>query len=219
VEAPGQTAGRFTGLERPVEPPVSTASGAQLERFAPPPAPGIALAERVAGERPFTRCRACGMDHNVSVLECSSCGERLDTDAQRAFNDELWAKRQEEAAREEAAAEERRRAQAEEAAEGTDAGRAFGEALAREIGDRERARLDAEGFGASGGMMFGPLGARILYLIPNPLLRGAAALAALLVPVTLVVTALARPGPRSVPCLLGSAVIAAIFFSRPRRRP
>jgi hypothetical protein len=139
------TAERFESVERP-QPPAATqpASGADLERFGPEPPPPIELAGTAAGERPFTRCMGCGMDHHVLATECTGCGAPLDTEPQRAFNDRLWARRQEEAAREAAASEALRAARADADAEATRARRAMAETLAREVGERERRRLDAE---------------------------------------------------------------------------
>jgi hypothetical protein len=149
------TAERFEGVERPTAanaPVAPRSSGAELERFGPDPEPSIELVETAAGVRPFTRCMRCGTDHGVFATECSSCAASLDTDAQRDFNERLWARRQEEAAREAAAAAERKvladRADAEAAA----ARRAMGEELAREVGRRERERLRAEGFGGGWGL-------------------------------------------------------------------
>ena len=136
---------RFGSVERPrraaAAPP---ASGAELERFGPEPPPRIELLETASGERPFTRCMRCGMDHTVFATECTGCGASLDTGPQREFNERLWARRQEEAKRETAASEGLRALRARADAEAAQARRAMGEALAREVGDRERRRLDAD---------------------------------------------------------------------------
>lgn len=149
------TAERFEGVERPGAgnaPGAPSSSGADLGRFGPEPEPGIDLVETAAGERPFTRCMSCGMDHNVFATSCSNCGASLDTEAQREFNDRLWARRQEEAAREAAWAAERKELAARAEAELSASRRAMAEELAREVGRRERARLDAEGFGRGWGV-------------------------------------------------------------------
>jgi hypothetical protein len=138
------TAGRFGTVERAgaaAAPPPG--SGAELGRFGPEPPPQLELLETSAGARPFTRCMRCGMDHGVFATACTGCGASLDTAAQRDFNERLWARRQEESAREARAAEERRAMAAREAAELASARRAMGEELAREVGRRERLRLDA----------------------------------------------------------------------------
>ena len=147
VDPGGATAERFEGLEQPGDAPGRpTASGADLDRFSIPPPPPIELASTDAARRPFTRCMRCGMDHNVHVTECTGCGASLDTPAQREFNDRLWRERQAERAAEErleAEREARRTADAEELAVQR---REMGEALAREVGERERRRLGEEGF-------------------------------------------------------------------------
>jgi hypothetical protein len=141
----GDHAGRFGTVERPTPAPADPpASGAELGRFGPEPQPPLELATPAAGARPFTRCMRCGMDHGVLATECAGCGARLDTGPQREFNDRLWARRQEEAAGEARAAEERRARAARDAAELERARRAMGEELAREVGRRERLRLDGE---------------------------------------------------------------------------
>jgi hypothetical protein len=140
-----ETAERFGGVDRPrpaaAAPP---ATGAELERFGPEPPPRLELLETTAGERPFTRCMRCGMDHGVFATACTGCGASLDTAAQREFNERLWTRRQDEARREAAAAEELRALRARADAEAAQARRAMGEAIAREVGERERRRLDAE---------------------------------------------------------------------------
>lgn len=158
---------RFEGVERPgAGPPVPSSSGAGLGRFGPDPEPRIDLVETEAGARPFTRCMRCGMDHGVFAVECSGCGASLDTEAQREFNERLWARRQEEAARE-ATAEAERRAEADRAQAGAHAARQrLGEEIAREVAERERLRLGHEGLGAGLGGE-GPIGLRILRALPD----------------------------------------------------
>jgi len=153
AEAAPATAERFETVERPgardAEPPRS--SGAELDRFGPEPAPTIELVDTAAGERPFTRCMRCGMDHNVFATECSGCTASLDTTAQREFNEQLWARRQEEAARDAAREAARRALRAGDDAELAASRRAMGEEIAREVGARERRRLDDELDAAAGG--------------------------------------------------------------------
>jgi hypothetical protein len=145
------TAQRFGNVERPGRGELAGGeSGAHLGRFAPAPEPGIELLETDAGERPFTRCMRCGMDHHVFATECTGCGASLDTAPQREFNERLWAERQAEAGIDARAAAERQARQAREAVELAQARRAMGEALAREVGERERRRLGLEGWGRGG---------------------------------------------------------------------
>jgi hypothetical protein len=141
----GAASERFEAVERPgAGLAAPSASGAELERFGPDPDPSIELVEADAAAQPFTRCMRCGTDHGVFATSCSSCGASLDTEAQREFNERLWARRREEAAREEAALAKRRALAAGAEAELARSRRAMGEELAREVGRRERARLDAE---------------------------------------------------------------------------
>jgi hypothetical protein len=142
---------RFEGVERPgAAPERPVTSGATLDRFGPEPDPPIELVETTAAERPFTRCMRCGMDHGVFAVECAGCGASLDTEAQREFNERLWAARQEEAARDERAAAERGELRSRAEAELARQRRAMGEELAREVGRRERARLGDAGWGLDG---------------------------------------------------------------------
>ncbi len=157
------TAERFEGVERPgARPAPPSASGAELGRFGPDPEPGIELVQTDAGERPFTRCMRCGMDHGVFATECSNCNASLDTEAQREFNERLWAERQAQAARDAAAEAERKEQAARADAEFSAARRAMAEELAREVGRRERARLDAEAFGRGFGLPGGAGRGRLL---------------------------------------------------------
>jgi hypothetical protein len=157
-----ETAERFGNVERPsrnaAHPP---ASGAELERFGPEPPPRLELLETDAGERPFTRCMRCGMDHHVFATECTGCSASLDTGAQRELNERLWEKRQAEAAHEARAAAERKVLQEQAEAEAGAARLAMGEALAREVGRRERLRLRTDelrdGFRGVGSRSLGDL--------------------------------------------------------------
>lgn len=139
------TARRIGGVERPGAAPGAPArSGAGLDRFSPPPPPALELAGKEAGERPFTRCPRCGMDHHLAAVECSQCGARLDAPECRAFNDALWAERLAQAARDAEADAARRAARAEAEAQAARDRRAAAETLAREVGEAERRRLDLE---------------------------------------------------------------------------
>jgi hypothetical protein len=146
AEAPSAAADRFAAVERPRHEaaPNASATGVALARFDEEPAPALELLETAAGARPFTRCMRCGRDHGVFATGCDGCGASLDTDEQRTFNERLWAARQADAAREAEAAAERRALAERAHAEDARLRRAMGEALAREVGRRERRRLDAE---------------------------------------------------------------------------
>jgi hypothetical protein len=219
ADAPSPTAGRFDGVEQPAHGPrPAQRTGAQLDRFGPEPEPGIELAETAAGARPFTRCLRCGMDHNVFATSCTGCAASLDTPEQHAFNERLWAGRQVEAAREAATAKERQALRDSAGTEEARARRELGETLAREVGDRERARLDREepgfgGWGAGSGGGGGkhdrsPIGMRILRLIPDPRWRLAAGIGGAALALGLLVAGLL--GARA-PLALGVIVLVVLF--------
>jgi hypothetical protein len=162
--APPEAGGRFDAVERPKAGPAPRpATGARLERFEPAaaPEPALEVLETGAGERPFTRCMRCGTDHGLHATECTTCGASLDTRAQHAFNERLWAERQAEAAREREQGARLRAAQEAASAEEARARRAYAETLAREAGDLERRRLGQLGLGDRR-----PLGAVLLGFVP-----------------------------------------------------
>jgi hypothetical protein len=174
-DAPGEPAGgdpataeRFEGVQRPGRGPAAPrSSGADLERFGPEPPPRIELLETASNAQPFTRCMRCGMDHGVFATACTGCNASLDTAEQRAFNERLWARLQEEAAREARAAAERRALADRDQAELARAQRAMGEALAREVAERERWRLGGGAPLGDSGYLGPPLGLRLLRALPD----------------------------------------------------
>ncbi|BDG03879.1 hypothetical protein [Anaeromyxobacter oryzae] len=232
--APTASAERFEGVERPAggAPVAAPRTGARLDRFGPEPDPVIELVD-TEGQRPFTRCIRCGMDSNVFATTCPGCGASLDTEEQRSFNERLWASRQAEAAREAAASAERQALQAAEAEEDARTRRAMAESMAREVGDLERRRLDAEEGRWSGGRWGGgwgrggwageydptPLGLKLLRLLPGPGWQLAAAAVAVLVVGGLVISGLSgtlhgRRGP-----LVGLGIfLAVVLLTPPGRR-
>ncbi len=221
AEPSPETAERFEGVERPGPAPgAPRSSGAGLGRFGPEPEPKIELVEVDAGERPFTRCMRCGMDHNVFATECSGCGASLDTEAQRDFNEKLWARRQEEAAREaRAEAERAARAEAELAA----SRRAMGEELAREVGRSERRRLGMDegpgggweglGGGWEPGADGAPLGWKLLRALPDWRWQAGSLVAAIAV-----VGGLVAFGRAGHPIALFVAMLLVIVLAVPRWR-
>jgi hypothetical protein len=236
---PGPTAERFEGVERPAHPPAPAQpppTGARLDRFGPDPGPRIELVEAEGGRQPFTRCMRCGMDSNVFATECPGCGASLDTAAQRAFNEKLWADRQADAEREARAAAERRELMERAAAEEAVQRRAMGEAIAREVGDRERRRIAAEerrwggrGWGGlgdldrpGGSLDATPLGIRLLRRIPDGRLQVAAAIGTVFLIFCLLVGGLAGGLRGGRGPLFGLGVgLAILFFTPPgswRRR-
>jgi hypothetical protein len=83
------------------------------------------------GEQPFLRCPSCEADNGRFALKCINCSVRLDTPAVHAFNEQLWARRHAEAEATRAVeAEHQKSLEADQ--------RALGEAIAREVAERER---------------------------------------------------------------------------------
>jgi hypothetical protein len=218
AEPSAGTAERFEGVERPgPSPEAPRSSGADLDRFGPEPPPRVELLETAPGRQPFKRCMRCGMDHGVFATECSGCGASLDTPAQRAFNEALWAGRREEAAREDLATAELEAAQERARAELPAARRAMGEQLAREVADRERSRLGAGDGPWGGGWPSGdadsPLGLRLLRALPDWRWQLGAVLATLAV-----LGGLAAAGLAGHPFALLAAILLGILLVVPRWR-
>ena len=139
----------------PAGPPAAgdPVSGGDLGRFRAPPERSLELDLPREEAQPFLRCAACETDNYRTAPRCTTCGADLDTELQRQFNQRFWAARQAEAAAE-AEASAARRAQAEqEAADEAALRRRSAEALAREVGDAERRRLEREGFGPGWGRL------------------------------------------------------------------
>jgi hypothetical protein len=149
-QSPGTTE-RFESLEerKPAGAPGPVSEG-HLDRFRPAAERPLEIAAAEPGELPFIRCAACQMDHNRAAALCANCGADLRTEEQRAFNARLAVERAAQASVEAAQVAELERAQAEAGAEAARAKRQMAETLAREVGDAERRRLDAEGLGGFG---------------------------------------------------------------------
>lgn len=170
-ELPDVTEERISGVEdaaAPVPGAKPTRTGARLERFGPEPEPKLELVE-VDGRRPFIRCRRCGMDNNMFATSCQGCSVSLDTPEQHEFDERFWTARQAEADREAREAAERRELQARAEEEDARARRAMGEAIAREVGESERRRLDSwTGRGPRSMRPWRPLGLRLVRrLVPD----------------------------------------------------
>jgi hypothetical protein len=168
-DVPAPSAGRFEGVRRPpvAGGPPEARTGATLDRFGPEPEPSIELVEADGDRLPFQRCQRCGMDSNVFATTCGGCGTSLDTEAQRAFNERLLVGRQADAAREAAAAAERDALRARAEAEDARSRRERYEELARDVGDRERRRLERDGFGG-GALGVARLVSRVLSALFRP---------------------------------------------------
>jgi hypothetical protein len=159
------TGERFQAIEP--ETPIPEVHGVGLERFAPPVAPPIELQQR-SDAQPFVRCPSCGVDSPVGARRCG-CGTALDTLEAVAFNTALWDRHREELARDEATRQRTRTEDLEDARRLHDERRALGEALAREIADREGASRS----GVPAWSFVPLLGILALVLLPRgPLARG-----------------------------------------------
>jgi hypothetical protein len=169
--APG-TGTRFGALEEPAPPapeaappppapsadPLGEPSGAPVarghtDRFRPAAERPLEVDDRAEASQPFVRCARCETDSSRYAARCSTCGEPLDTDEQRAFNARLWAERRAIADAEAGARAEREASLEQARQEEAVARRALAEDLAREVGQRERRRLDGDVFGEP---TFGP---------------------------------------------------------------
>ncbi len=195
------TGTRFGALEEPPPPPAAPAPGAppagppvaagHTDRFRPAAERPLEVEDRAAASQPFVRCARCETDSSRFAARCTTCGEPLDTDEQRAFNERLWAERRAAAEAEEGARAAREAALEQARLEAAQARQAMGEALAREVGARERRRLEGGGLGepdfgpgAGGGAGWGgarwgegrwgglggglPFGLRLLGALPPP---------------------------------------------------
>lgn len=145
------TGGRFGSLEERKPPAAAaTVSEGHLDRFRPAAERPLEVVQAAAGELPFTRCAGCQMDHNRAATFCANCGADLRTEEQRAFNARLAEERRAQGAVEAAQVAELERARQDAELDAAKAKRAMAETLAREVGNAERRRLDAEGLGDFG---------------------------------------------------------------------
>ena len=160
---------RFLNLERPHRPGEAPKHEvATKARFTGEPS-GMVL-EPDFGERPFLRCPRCEADSSRYADRCFNCQEPLTGEDVRAWNEQLWAKRR---------AQQQSVARDQGEAALLQQNRLLGEALAREVAERERTRLSWW----SGANDFTPVGVRLLSLFPTTrgrLLAGAVAFAAFL---------------------------------------
>jgi len=160
---------RFLNLERPHRPGEAPKHEvATKARFTGEPS-GMVL-EPDFGERPFLRCPRCEADSSRYADRCFNCQEPLTGEDVRAWNEQLWAKRK---------AQQQSVARDQGEAALLQQNRLLGEALAREVAERERTRLSWW----SGADDFTPVGVRLLSLFPTTrgrVLGGAVAFAAFL---------------------------------------
>ena len=143
--------------------------GGDLARFAPPLERPLELQPQ-SDAQPFVRCPSCGVDSPLGARRCT-CGTALDTLEAVAFNTALWDRHRDEVARHEAEQTRSRAEQLEDARRRQEEKRALGEALAREIAEREEVTSAARVSRAAGAVLL--LGVLALVLLPRgPLARG-----------------------------------------------
>jgi len=207
---------RFLNLETPHLPgdkPPQQHPVATPRRFTGEPS-GIAL-EPDFGEQPFLRCPSCEADNSRYAERCTNCRAPLTGEDVRAWNERLWAERKAQKAQEEAALLQARAA----GPDLVEQNRRLGEALAHEVGERERARMSW--WSGSGSQDATPIGFRLLSLLPTTQSRIAAgALAA----ITFVAAAGLALSARGHPRLQGAGFIIGLLLlilftpNVPRRR-
>ena len=127
------TAERFSVIE-PMASIPDPGSG-DLARFAPAVEPPLELQPR-SDAQPFVRCPSCGLDSPPGTRRCS-CGTALDTLEAVAFNTTLWDSHRHEVAQHEAEQTRSRAEQLEQARQHQEEYRQMGEAIAREVAERE----------------------------------------------------------------------------------
>lgn len=147
---------RFTGEEPPPLPPEDAFRAARAEQLRS----GVEIDAHPDTAQPFLRCPVCEADNSKYAVKCINCQGRLDTEEVRHWNARMWAERQKAAEPVPAPPPP---------ALSPDQQRLLGEALAREVGERERARLGLD--------PRLPLGLRLLQQIPDSNVRFAVAVA------------------------------------------
>lgn len=194
---------RFLNLERPhvsgeKQEPHELATPA---RFTGEPS-GIAL-EPDFGEQPFLRCPRCEADNSRYAERCTNCRTPLTSEDVRAWNERLWAERKAQKAKDEAALLQTRAA----SPDLLEQNRRLGEALAREVGERERSRMSW--WWGSGYQDSTPIGFRLLSLLPTTQSRiVAGALAA----ITFIGAAGTALSARGHPRLQGAGFIVGLLL-------
>jgi hypothetical protein len=145
---------RFLNLERPHRPGEAPPHEVLTRaRFSGEPS-GIALEPDLGGQ-PFLRCPRCEADNSRYAERCHNCQLSMGGEDVRAWNERFWSERK---AGEQSAAGPTR---TEDSL--LRQNRMLGEALAREIGARERTRLSWW----SGADDLTPVGFRLLSLLPT----------------------------------------------------
>ena len=155
------TAERFRVIE-PMASIPDPGSG-DLARFAPAVEPPLELQPR-SDAQPFVRCPSCGLDSPPGTRRCA-CGTALDTLEAVAFNTTLWDGHRHEVARHEAEQTRSRAEQLEEARRHQEENRLMGEAIAREIAEREGVGRSARNSQAAGVVLL--IGVLAIVLLPR----------------------------------------------------
>lgn len=152
------------------------------------------------GEQPFLRCPRCEADNTRYAERCQNCQAPLRGEDVLAWNAQFWA------ARQAAAVVPKTDTQPVQPLT-PDAQRLLGEAIAREVGERERARLSWWGSGTAHDST--PVGMRLLAMLPTRRARGIVAVAAL---VMFAVGALAALGGSHRPAVRGAGLVVSMLL-------
>lgn len=202
---------RFEHLSQRGEAPQSASvPETHLERFrgdAP-----LALAEPQAEQERFPRCARCESDNGRFAQECSTCGADLNTPQQRAYNDQLWRKRQQDMAREREASQALSHEKLEAERRGDQA--RYGQMLEKL---REEERRERMGTASLEYFLTGDssIGWKLLSLISNPVVRTAVLFALIIIPAALWRYGVGRA--RTVGMVMLFAFIALMLPMRRRR--
>ena len=165
------SADRFRAIEPQSD--IPEPQGGDLARFAPPVERPLELQPR-SDAQPFVRCPSCGVDSPLGARRCA-CGTALDTLEAVSFNTALWDRHREEVLRHETEQTRSRAEQLEDARRQQQENRELGEAIAREIAEREGMGHSGRLSRAAGTVLL--LVVLALVLLPRgPLARGVFAL-------------------------------------------
>jgi hypothetical protein len=201
---------RFLNLERPHRQDDGPKHEvATTGRFTGEP-PTMAL-ERDFGDQPFLRCPRCEADNSRYAEKCQNCSAPLTGEDVRAWNDKLWTERK--ALEQQAAATGAKSAEALLLQN-----RLLGEALAREVGARERTRLS---WWMDTTPDSTPIGVRLLSFLPTTgarVLAGGLAFALFVGSVTTALAARGHPKLQGVGFFAAMALIVLFAPNVPRRR-
>ena len=209
---------RFLNLERPHQPgekqpaPHEVATKA---RFTGEPS-GM-VTEPDFGEQPFLRCPRCEADNTRFAQRCINCSAPLGDEEARAFNERLWAERKAVRVQEEVAHQQKRLSEAELVQQN----RMLGEALAREVGERERERLGGFSWGSGGYSDATPIGIRLLSLLPSTqsrIIAGAGAAVTFIAAAGLALGGHGHPRLQLAGFIVGLLLLLLFTPNMPRRR-